>query len=210
MSYTYAPDFPFPDSNGHDPRTCDKKLWCRRRRAKPVETSWTAVQQTWNWVIGSAGQWVIWVIFHGVCISVVCLFKCCCYVENKLSVTAFCQGWHRTAWKVTNTHVQYAATQIVMDNYRNVACSRVQRNFRSWSWSSSMLDRTRPVGNPGCARISETLELKPRSYRTNWTGPKLVDLVTPSSQGTQESHAQSPSSRHIDLLVYSDCYRHYM
>jgi len=23
-----------------------------------------AVQQTWNWVIGSPGQWVIWVIFH--------------------------------------------------------------------------------------------------------------------------------------------------
>jgi len=94
MSYTYAPDFPFPDSNGHDPRTCDKKLWCRRRRAKPVETSWTAVQQTWNWVIGSAGQWVIWVIFHGVCISAVCLFKCCCYVENKLSLMSGSPG-HR-------------------------------------------------------------------------------------------------------------------
>ena len=24
----------------------------------------THTQQTWNWVIGSPGQWVIWVIFH--------------------------------------------------------------------------------------------------------------------------------------------------
>jgi len=31
-----------------------------------METSSTcrAVSQTWNWVIGSPGQWVIWVIFH--------------------------------------------------------------------------------------------------------------------------------------------------
>ena len=23
-----------------------------------------SIGQTWNWVIGSPGQWVIWVIFH--------------------------------------------------------------------------------------------------------------------------------------------------
>jgi len=37
----------------------NKKRRNRRKKLLPQ-----ASKQTWNWVIGSAGQWVIWVIFH--------------------------------------------------------------------------------------------------------------------------------------------------
>ena len=33
-------------------------------RCAPTASAATSTAQTWNWVIGSPGQWVIWVIFH--------------------------------------------------------------------------------------------------------------------------------------------------
>ena len=29
-----------------------------------VSSNFMGTEQTWNWIIGSLGQWVIWVVFH--------------------------------------------------------------------------------------------------------------------------------------------------
>jgi len=42
----------------------NSEMFRRLRKFRMEEEGIACLSQTWNWVIGSPGQWVIWVIFH--------------------------------------------------------------------------------------------------------------------------------------------------
>ena len=41
-----------------------RELVSRMKVCRCVNSTAAVIHQTWNWVIGSPGQWVIWVIFY--------------------------------------------------------------------------------------------------------------------------------------------------
>jgi len=160
--------------------TCPANMTCRTHSSDTILLSQSGINQTWNWVIGSPGQWVIWAIFH------VRVILTRCARPEFFRFSKKCPKCRTYIWNAEMTKVRC----LLLDWNHWMSVHALNFYFYLWLLKILWVDSHTPTHKSTLEFIVE------QGHRINWVSGSLDSRVIGSLD-----HKMWPSSMPVFMLI---------